>query len=67
MSSNFLKPSSTGLRQPTDPKQINGDVVNPPRYAELGGLSGPSKTKTTVNNSMFDMGNPFRISKPGSR
>ena len=64
MSSNFLQPSSAGLRMPTDPTQVNGVVVNPPRYAEMGGLSGPSKTKTTANKSIFDIGNPFTISKP---
>lgn len=67
MSTNIFKPSGSGLRMPTDPKQMNGDIVNPPRYAEWGGLSGPDKIKTTVNHSKFDLGNPFRISKPGSR
>jgi len=43
---------------------MNGVVYNPPRYAELGNLDGPSKTKTTVNNSKFDVGNPLSISKP---
>lgn len=60
----FLAPSEAGLRRPTDATQINGVVVNPPRYAEYGGLSGPNKVKTTVNSSMFDIGNPFTISKP---
>ena len=65
MSSNFLAPSNAGLRKPTDEAQVNGVVVNPPRYAEWGGLSGPSKVKTTVNKSLYDIGNPFNISKPG--
>lgn len=60
----FLAPSDSGLRKPTDENQINGQVVNPPRYAEMGGLTGPGKVKTTVNNSKFDIGNPFNISKP---
>jgi hypothetical protein len=64
MSSNFMKPSSSGLRMPTDPGQINGVVINPPRYAEYGGLRGPDRVKTTVNKSIFDIGNPFTISKP---
>lgn len=51
----FLKPSSSGLRRPTDPNKENGQVVNPPRYAEWGGLTGPSKTAER---------NPFTISKP---
>lgn len=57
-------PSSGGLRKPTDASQLNGMAVNPPRYAEWGGLNGPSKTKTTVNNSQFDIGNPLTVSKP---
>jgi len=65
MSSNFMKPSDGGLRRPTDPGQINGVVINPPRFCEYGGLSGPSKVKTTVNKSLYDIGNPFHISKPG--
>ena len=60
----FLAPSSAGLRMPTDPGQINGQVINPPRYCEYGGLSGPSKVKTTANKSVFDIGMPFNISKP---
>jgi hypothetical protein len=64
MSSNFMKPSGSGLRMPTDPAQINGQIINPPRYAEFGGLTGPGKVKTTVNKSVFDIGNPFNISKP---
>lgn len=57
-------PSSSNLRKPTDASQINGIAYNPPRYAELGNLDGPSKVATTVNNSKFDVGNPLTISKP---
>jgi len=64
MTQRFLKPSEQGLRMPTDPAQINGPVINPPRYCEYGGLSGPDRVKTTVNNSKFDIGNPLTISKP---
>ena len=60
----FLAPSSAGLRMPTDSGQINGVVINTPRYCEYGGLSGPGRVKTTVNKSMFDIGNPLTISKP---
>lgn len=48
-------PPSTGLRRPTDAGKVNGQMLNPPRYAELGGLSGPSKTAEM---------NPLTISKP---
>ena len=57
-------PSSAGLRKPTDSSQLNGQMYNPPRYAEWGGLDGAAKTKTSVNNSKYDVGNPLTISKP---
>lgn len=57
-------PSSAGIRKPTDASPINGIVYNPPRFAEMGGLDAPSRTKTTVNNSKYDVGNPLTVSKP---
>lgn len=40
----LFKPRGAGQpRRPTDPAQNNGPIVNPPRYAKLGGLSGASK------------------------
>jgi hypothetical protein len=56
VSSQYLKPSSGGIRKPTDPGKENGQIINPPRYAEHGGGTGPSK---------FSASNPLRISKPG--
>lgn len=58
MSNRFLQPSAIGLRKPTDAAQQNGNIVNPPRYAEFGGLSGPRKTAQS---------NAFRIVKPNGR
>jgi hypothetical protein len=55
MNNSYLKPSADGIRRPTDPAKENGNIINPPRYAELGGLTGPSKTAER---------NPFTISKP---
>ena len=43
-------------RGATDNKQQNGQIVNTPRYADFGGLSGP--TKTGKKNAMT-------LSKPG--
>jgi hypothetical protein len=40
MASEFLKPSNNGLRQPTDPQKENGQIINPPRFAEMGGVPG---------------------------
>jgi hypothetical protein len=56
MSTRYLEPSTTGLRKPTDPGKNNGQMINPPRYAEHGGLTGPTKVAQE---------NPLHISKPG--
>lgn len=52
----IFKPSSTGMRKPTDNKRENGRIINPPRFAELGGLDSSGKAMT---------GNNIRIVKPG--
>jgi len=39
----FLEPSAEGLRKPTDPQKENGQIINPPRFAEFGGLDRPSR------------------------
>lgn len=54
----FLQPSSAGLRQPTDAQKENGQIINPPRYAEMGGLDAGKRIKQK---------NPLQIRKPGSR
>lgn len=56
MASRYLEPSTQGLRRPTDAAKENGMVINPPRYAEHGGLTGPAKTAAR---------NTLSISKPG--
>ena len=61
----YLAPSSSGLRQPTDPKKDNGMVVNPPRYLEFGGLERASKTAPGVNKATSGKKNEYRIVKPG--
>lgn len=48
-----------GLRPPTKTStgpDVHGRVVNPPRYAPLGGLDSPSRAVT---------GNDMKIRKPG--
>lgn len=42
--SKFLEPSPAGLRKPTDAQKENGQIINPPRYAEFGGLDAASRT-----------------------
>lgn len=40
----ILKPkSSATLRRPTDNNRNHGLIVNPPRFAQMGGLTGASK------------------------
>lgn len=54
----YLKPSSKGKRDVLDNGRMNGRIVNPPRMAQLGGLSSPrKKTAMTKNN--------LSIRKPG--
>jgi hypothetical protein len=56
MAQRFLEPSTAGLRKPTDAQKENGQCINPPRYAEHGGLDKASRTAQK---------NPLTISKPG--
>ena len=50
-SQRYLMPSSDGLRKPTDPQKENGQIINPPRYAELGGLDALVFTAGVGENS----------------
>lgn len=52
MAQSYLKPSSRGFRQPTDNTLENGNIVNPPRYAELGGLTSANKAIKTNNKTL---------------
>ena len=52
----LFRPSERGRRSPTSNAKDNGQVVNPPRYAEMGGFSGSSKGITK---------NRMGIRKPG--
>ncbi|MBX6392589.1 MAG: hypothetical protein IRY96_03885 [Burkholderiales bacterium] len=39
----FTPPSKSGYRSQTDTKQENGNIINAPRYPEVGGFSGSNK------------------------
>lgn len=40
----IVGPDYFAIRHPTDKKQENGRIVNPPRYMDgIGGLTGPEK------------------------
>ena len=48
---NLFRPKNYPTRRPTDAKQENGAVVNPPRFMQVGGASSASKAhfKNTLN------------------
>jgi hypothetical protein len=53
----LFKPRGAGQpRRPTDNNQQNGQIVNTPRFSQLGGLSGSSKTGAR---------NKMTLGKPG--
>lgn len=54
----LFRPDAEGaLRDPRSNAQVNGNIVNPPRYAQIGGLSSADKALTR---------NQFRVVPPGS-
>lgn len=58
MSSGLFRPAgSLSIRDPLSDEKVNGNIVNPPRYAELGGLS--SANKAVYRNTL-------KIVKPGA-
>jgi len=57
MAQDLFKPrGAQTIRRPTDNTQANGRVYNPPRMAQLGGLSSTGKTGGKSG---------FSIRKPG--
>jgi len=52
----LFKPSTRGKRDPVSNDKNNGRIVNPPRFAEIGGLK--SARKGMAKNAMS-------IKKPG--
>jgi hypothetical protein len=59
----LFKPSETGSREPLDNNRGNGRVVNPPRFAEVGGLKGPSKGVKKNNMTIASPGNVTSVKK----
>lgn len=57
MTTKFLQPSGDGLRKPTDAQKENGQIINPPRFAEMGGLDASKRVAQK---------NALRIQKPGT-
>lgn len=59
MTARYLEPSSKGKRGELDSNKNNGRMVNPPRFAALGGLSSAKKSGAMSKNMMT-------IKKPGA-
>lgn len=57
MTTKFLEPSAGGLRKPSDAQKENGQIINPPRFSEMGGLDKASRVAQK---------NPLSIRKPTS-
>lgn len=55
--SSYLKPTTKGLRSPLDNGSQSDMVVNPPRFAEIGGLTRPNK---------IGKKNQMGVKRPGS-
>ena len=58
MSTEYLKPSPKGKRDILSNSKSNGRILNPPRFAELGGLSSARKGGAMKKNNLT-------IKKPG--
>jgi hypothetical protein len=56
--SDYMKPKQTGIRDVLSNAQMNGRVMNPPRMAQLGGLSSVHKKGAMKKNALT-------IRKPG--
>lgn len=56
MSTSYLKPSTRGMRQPLENGSVGDMISNPPRFAQIGGLTGSSK---------IGKKNTMAIRKPG--
>ena len=56
MATNYLKPSTKGMRGPLDNGSTGDMIVNPPRWAQIGGLTSARKIGKTNN---------MKVRKPG--
>jgi hypothetical protein len=58
VASKFLQPTSSGFRHPTDTVQMNGNIYNPNRMAQLGGMDKTKEPRGYYNNNI-------QVKKPG--
>ena len=70
MAGGIVGPDNFPVRDPRDPKQVHGRMVNPPRFNELGGLRGPGKWPkgdSTIGASARtdpSFSGPMKVEKP---
>ena len=65
----LVSPDRFPTRDPMDKSQTHGRIINPPRYFELGGLSGPgiwTKGPRPEGFSQSPQSNVARVEKPTS-
>jgi len=53
----FIKPTVTKVRSYDDSGQMNGQIYNPPRFEEFGGLKNKSKAGEKNKMAVSDRGN----------
>lgn len=52
----FAPPKSGGIRDITSNSKTNGRIINPVRYPQIGGLTGPGKIPKGDVNLSIDKG-----------
>ena len=57
----FKPRGASAPRNPTTDKQANGQIINTPRFAHMGGLSGPTATKGTNNMTIKPPGDGKKV------
>lgn len=57
----FKPRGASATRRPTDNKQQNGQIINTPRFAPMGGLSGPGKTGSRNNMKIVPSGDGRKV------
>ena len=61
-----MGPGSFPIRDPREKSMSNGRMVNPPRYMERGGLTGPSKWfGNQAEGAQTSDTNPFKLEGGG--
>lgn len=57
----FKPRGAASVRRPTDNNQQNGQIINTPRFAEMGGLSSAAKAGTKNKMAIVKPGDGKRV------